>query len=101
MVDGHSAKMPLTSRMQRGSSFAVRTEGLIGVTPHAVGISEDTWAVSQAAHNAVALGRRVKFHISQAIWHKIRETWSHSEWLESFPRWSVLYLEMMHDPIIQ
>src|SRR5260221_1431983 len=101
MVDGHSAKMPLTSRMQRGSSFAVRAEGLIGFAPHAVGISEDTWAVSQAAHNAMALGGRVKFMVSRAIWHKIRETWSHAEWLASFPRWSGGYLQMMHDPIMQ
>ncbi len=101
MTDGHSAKMPLTSRMQRGSSFAVRTEGLIGFAPHAVGISEDTWAVSQAAHNTMALGGRVKFLLSRAIWHKIRETWSHSEWLASFPRWSGGYLQMMHDPLMQ
>jgi hypothetical protein len=101
MVDPITPKMPLTSRMQRGSSFAVRTEGIIGFTPHAVGISEDTWAVSQAMHNSVALGRRVKFQLSRAIWHKIRETWSHSEWLASFPRWSGGYLQMMHDPIMQ
>ena len=101
MVDGHSAKMPLTSRMQRGSSFAVRAEGLIGFAPHAVGISEDTWAVSQAAHNMMALERRVKFLLSRALWHKIRETWSHSEWLASFPRWSGGYLQMMQDPLMQ
>jgi hypothetical protein len=101
LVDAHSPKMPLTSRMRRGSSFAVRAEGLIGFAPHAVGISEDTWAVSQTAHNAIALGRRVKFLVSRAIWHKIRETWSHSEWLASFPRWSGGYLQMMHDPIMQ
>jgi hypothetical protein len=101
MVDPVTPKMPLTSRMARGSSFQVRTEGLIGFTPHAVGISEDTWAVSQAMHNSVALGQRVKFQVSQAIWHKIRETWSHSEWLASFPRWSGGYLQMMHDPIMQ
>jgi hypothetical protein len=101
LVDAHSPKMPLTSRMRRGSSFAVRAEGLIGFGPHAVGISEDTWAVSQTAHNAMALGHRVKFLVSRAIWHKIRETWSHSEWLASFPRWSGGYLQMMHDPIMQ
>ncbi|HAB17380.1 MAG TPA: hypothetical protein DCE44_13125 [Verrucomicrobiales bacterium] len=94
-------KMPLTSRMQRGSTFAVRTEGLIGFTPHAVGISEDTWAVSQAAHNVTALGGRVKFALSSALWHKIRETWSHAEWLAAFPRWSGGYLQMVHDPIMQ
>lgn len=101
LTDAHSPKMPLTSRMRRGSSFAVRAEGLIGFAPHAVGISEDTWAVSQTAHNAIALGHRVKFLVSRAIWHKIRETWSHSEWLASFPRWSGGYLQMMHDPIMQ
>ena len=101
LVDSHSAKMPLTSRMQRGSSFAVRAEGLIGFAPHAVGISEDIWAVCQTAHNSMALGRRVKFLLSTAFWHKIRETWSHSEWLASFPRWSGGYLQMMHDPLMQ
>lgn len=101
LVDAHTLKMPLTSRMRRGSSFQVRTEGLIGFTPHAVGISEDTWAVSQTAHNAIALGHRVKFLHSRAFWHKIRETWSHSEWLASFPRWSGGYLQMMHDPLMQ
>ncbi len=101
LVDSHSAKMPLTSRMQRGSSFAVRAEGLIGFAPHAVGISEDIWAVCQTAHNSMALGHRVKFLLSSAIWHKIRETWSHSEWLASFPRWSGGYLQMMHDPLMQ
>jgi hypothetical protein len=101
LVDSHSAKMPLTSRMQRGSSFAVRAEGLIGFAPHAVGISEDIWAVCQTAHNSMALGRRVKFLLSTALWHKIRETWSHSEWLASFPRWSGGYLQMMHDPLMQ
>ena len=60
--------------MKRGSSFAVRTEGLIGFAPHAVGISEDTWAVSQTAHNAVALGQRVKFLLSRAMWHKVRSS---------------------------
>src|SRR5436309_11999000 len=101
MLDPLRPKMPLPPRMKRGSSFAVRAEGLIGFAPHAVGISEDTWAVSQATHNAIALGRRVKFLLSRAIWHKTRETWSHSEWLASFPRWSGGYLQMMHDPIMQ
>jgi hypothetical protein len=93
--------MPLTSRMHRGTSFRLRLEGLIGFGPHAVGISEDTWAVSQATHNAVAFGRRVRFAISHARWHKIRETWSHAEWLNSFPRWSGGYFQMMHDPLMQ
>ncbi|MFM1944295.1 MAG: hypothetical protein RI897_3277 [Verrucomicrobiota bacterium] len=101
LLDPLIARMPLTSRMQRGSSFAVRTEGLIGFSPHAVGISEDTWAVSQAAHNLVALGGRVRFRLSRAFWHKIRETWSHAEWLASFPRWSGGYLQMMQDTIMQ
>jgi hypothetical protein len=93
--------MPLTSRMHRGTSFRLRLEGLIGFGPHAVGISEDTWSVSQATHNAVAFGRRVRFATSKALWHKIRETWSHAEWLNSFPRWSGGYVQMMHDPLMQ
>jgi hypothetical protein len=74
---------------------------LIGFTPHAVGISEDTWAVAQAAHNVMALGGRVRFGLSRAFWHKMRETWSHAEWLASFPRWSGGYLQMMSDPLMQ
>jgi len=101
MLDPLMPRMPLTSRMQRGSSFAVRSEGLIGFSPHAVGISEDTWAVSQAAHNLVALGARVRFRLSRAFWHKIRESWSHAEWLASFPRWSGGYLQMMQDGLMQ
>ena len=101
MVDAHTPRMPMTTRMKRGSTFAVRAEGLIGFTPHAVGISEDTWAVSQASHNAIALGHRVKYLVSRAMWHKIRETWSHSEWLASFPRWAGGYVQMMNDPIMQ
>ncbi|MBL9174736.1 MAG: hypothetical protein JNL10_14455 [Verrucomicrobiales bacterium] len=101
MMHPLTPKMPLTSRMIRGSSFAVRTEGLIGFTPHAVGISEDTWAVSQASHNVIALGGRVKYALSSALWHKIRETWSHAEWMAAFPRWSGGYLQMQHDPLMQ
>lgn len=101
MMHPLTPKMPLTSRMVRGSSFAVRTEGLIGFTPHAVGISEDTWAVSQASHNVIALGGRVKYALSTAMWHKIRETWSHAEWMAAFPRWSGGYLQMQHDPLMQ
>ena len=101
MLNPATPKMPLTSRMQRGSSFAVRTEGCIGFAPHAVGISEDTWAVSQAMHNLVAMGGRVRFQLSRAFWHKIRETWSHAEWLTSFPRWSGGYLQMMQDGLMQ
>src|SRR5207237_8045794 len=100
LLEANSLKMPLTSRMWRGSSFAVRTEGLIGFAAHAVGISEDIWAVSQAAHNAIGLGQRVKFGLSEAIWHKIRETWSHSEWSASFPSCSGRCLQMMQDPIM-
>ena len=101
MVDTNTPKRPLTSRIRRGSSFGVRLEGLIGFSPHAVGISEDTWSVSQTAHNAIALGHRVKFLLSQTMWHKIRETWSHAEWLSAFPRWSGGFVQMMHDPIMQ
>jgi hypothetical protein len=101
LVNPETPEMPLTTRMRRGASFALRLEGLIGFGPHAVGISEDTWAVSQAAHNAVGLGLKPRFLLSSAFWHKIRETWSHSEWLSSFPRWSGGYLQMMHDPVMQ
>jgi len=94
-------KRPLTSRMKRGTSFADRTEGLIGFGPHAVGISEDIWAVVQAMNNALGLGYRPRFTLSRAIWHKIRETWSHAEWLASFPRWAGGYFQMVHDPLMQ
>ena len=101
LVDPDTPKMPLSSRMQRGASFSERFEGLIGFGPHAVGISEDIWGVTQTAHNAIALGNQVKFERSHAFWHKIRETWSHAEWFSAFPRWSGGYLQMMLDPIMQ
>jgi hypothetical protein len=66
-----------------------------------VGISEDLWAVTQTTHNAIALGQNVKFVLSRAMWHKIRETWSHAEWLASFPRWAGGYIQMLHDPLMQ
>src|SRR5262249_12344138 len=63
--------------------------------------SEDIWAVTQTAHNAIALGSPVRFGQSKTIWHKMRETWSHAEWFAAFPRWSGGFLQMMQDPIMQ
>jgi hypothetical protein len=101
LCDVNTSKMPLTAPAERGATFGDRCEGIIGFGPHAVGISEDVWGVIQTAHNALALGYQVKFRRSQALWHKIRETWSHAEWLAAFPRWSGGYLQMMLDPIMQ
>jgi hypothetical protein len=101
LLSTQGRKMPLTSRMKRGTSFADRTEGLIGFGPHAVGISEDIWAVVQGMNTALGLGYRPRFSVSRAIWHKIRETWSHAEWLASFPRWAGGYFQMLHDPLMQ
>lgn len=101
LVSSGGRKMALTSRMLRGTSFAERTEGLIGFGPHAVGISEDIWAVVQAMNTALGLGLRPRFALSRAIWHKVRETWSHAEWLSSFPRWAGGYFQMVHDPLMQ
>lgn len=101
MMDGTTRRLPLTTRMRRGSTFVDRLEGMVGFGPHAVGISEDIWAVIQAAHNAVSLGIRVKFKRSKAMWHKIRETWSHADWFSAFPRWSGGFLQMMQDPLMQ
>jgi hypothetical protein len=94
-------RLPLTTRIRRRSSLVDRLEGMVGFGPHAVGISEDIWAVLQATHNAVSLGLRVKFKRSKAMWHKIRETWSHADWFSAFPRWSGGYLQMMQDPLMQ
>ncbi len=101
LCDLNTPKMPLSTSGERGASFGERYEGLIGFGPHAVGISEDLWGVIQAAHNALGLGYSIKFQRSQALWHKIRETWSHAEWLAAFPRWSGGYLQMMLDPLMQ
>jgi hypothetical protein len=101
LCDTTTPKMPLTAAAARGATFGDRYEGLIGFGPHAIGISEDIWGVTQAAHNALALGYQVKFRRSQAMWHKLRECWSHAEWLSAFPRWSGGYLQMMLDPIMQ
>ena len=101
LCDANTSIMPLTTSGARGATFGDRCEGLIGFGPHAIGISEDIWGATQAAHNALALGYQVKFHRSQALWHKIRESWSHAEWLSAFPRWAGGYLQMMLDPIMQ
>ncbi|MGK0185669.1 MAG: hypothetical protein ACI9R3_001447 [Verrucomicrobiales bacterium] len=101
MMNLKTPQRPLTTRQLRGCSFGDRFEGLIGFGPHAVGISEDIWAVTQATHNAIALGLTVKFKRSKAMWHKVRETWSHAEWFSAFPRWAGGYLQLMQDPIMQ
>jgi hypothetical protein len=101
LVHPATRRMPLTSRLRRGATFAEQCEGLIGFGPHAVGISEDIWGVTQAAHNAIALGTRVRFGLSRAFWHKIRECWSHAEWLAAFPRWSGGFVQLLHDPLMQ
>ena len=101
LCDTNTSIMPLTTSGTRSATFGDRCEGLIGFGPHAIGISEDIWGVTQAAHNALALGYQVKFRRSRALWHKIRESWSHAEWLSAFPRWAGGYLQMMLDPIMQ
>lgn len=101
ITDPTTSLLPMTARMKRGSSLGDRVEGMIGFGPHAIGISEDIWAVTQATHNAIALGLSVKYRQSRAFWHKIRETWSHADWFSAFPRWAGGYLQMMQDPIMQ
>jgi hypothetical protein len=101
LCDPDTPVMPLTTSGQRGVPFGDRFEGLVGFGPHAVGISEDIWSVTQAAHNALALGCQIKFRRSEALWHKVRESWSHAEWFSAFPRWAGGYLQMLLDPMMQ
>jgi hypothetical protein len=101
LCDANVSLRPLTTSSARNATFGDRCEGLIGFGPHAIGISEDIWGVTQAAHTALALGFQAKFHRSKALWHKIRETWSHAEWLAAFPRWAGGYFQMMLDPLMQ
>jgi hypothetical protein len=101
LCNANTSLMPLTTSAQRSATFGERCEGLIGFGPHAIGISEDIWGVTQAAHNALALGYRISFRQSRALWHKIRETWSHAEWFAAFPRWAGGYVQMMLDPLMQ
>lgn len=101
LCDPDSPKLPLTAAAGRGAPFGERWEGLIGFGPHADGISEDIWGVTQATHNALGLGLQPKFRASRTLWHKIRESWSHAEWFSAFPRWSGGYLQMMLDPLMQ
>ncbi|MGO9203690.1 MAG: hypothetical protein ACLQM8_24485 [Limisphaerales bacterium] len=101
LCDTSTPMMPLTAAAAYGATFGNRCEGLIGFGPHAIGISEDLWGVIQAAHNALALGYQVQFRRSRAMWHKLRECWSHAEWFSAFPRWSAGYLQMMLDPVMQ
>jgi hypothetical protein len=101
LCDPDTPIMPLTTSGRRGVPFGERFEGLVGFGPHAVGISEDIWGVTQAAHNALALGCQVKFRRSETLWHKVRESWSHAEWFSAFPRWAGGYLQMLLDPMMQ
>jgi hypothetical protein len=101
LCDPDSPMMPLTSAGHHSATFGDRFEGMIGFGPHAVGISEDIWGVTQAAHNALALGYQVRFCRSKTLWHKMRESWSHAEWFSAFPRWSGGYVQMMLDPMMQ
>jgi hypothetical protein len=101
LCDPDTPLMPLTLSGQRGVAFGDRFEGLVGFGPHAVGISEDIWGVTQAAHNALALGCQIKFRRSETLWHKVRESWSHAEWFSAFPRWAGGYLQMLLDPMMQ
>lgn len=101
MLQSETPRLALTSRMARTSRWRERYEGMIGFAPHAIGISEDIWAVNQAAHSAIALKLRAKFRRSRAMWHKMRETWSHADWFSAFPRWSGGYVQMMQDPLMQ
>jgi hypothetical protein len=101
LCDPNTPLAPLTIPARRGAAFQEQVEGLVGFGPHAVGISEDLWGVTQAAHNAIALGDPVRFHQSQTLWHKVRESWSHAEWFSAFPRWAGGYLQMLLDPVMQ
>jgi hypothetical protein len=101
LVTPGTVLMPLTSRQEGRAAVCDRVFGLIGFGPHAVGISEDLWSVTQAAHNAISMGISVRFEQSKTFWHKLRETWSHSEWFTAFPRWSGGYFQTMCDPIMQ
>ncbi|MBU1147535.1 MAG: hypothetical protein KKD11_04215, partial [Candidatus Omnitrophica bacterium] len=97
--------VPLTSRLKRlqlakkgrWNTLMASLFGLIGFIPNAVGISEDIWAVEQAAHTAIALGLKPKMHRSKAFWHKVRESYSHTSWFSAYPRWSGGFLQKCRD----
>ncbi|MFA4990239.1 MAG: L-fucokinase, partial [Candidatus Omnitrophota bacterium] len=81
--------IPLTREAQKVRTDANwRYYGLVGFTPNAIGISEDFWAVLQQTHNAIGLGHTPQFAMSYAFWHKLRESYSTTEWTSAAPRWS-------------
>ncbi|MBF0490321.1 MAG: MFS transporter, partial [Candidatus Omnitrophica bacterium] len=96
---------PMTSRAsaQRTvwTDFIETILGLIGFIPHAVGISEDIWAVQQMADSSSALGGIPQFTTGRSMWHKIRESASHYDWMSAFPRWAGGFPQKKMDPMMQ
>ncbi|MBI4354104.1 MAG: hypothetical protein HY595_02595, partial [Candidatus Omnitrophica bacterium] len=95
---GQGAPSSLGGWMDRWVSQAF---GSGGAVPNAVGISEDLWAAIQMARELIALGRRPKFFVSRAMWHKVRETKTQKAWFSAFPRWSHGNKQTMADLTMQ
>ncbi|MFH1282160.1 MAG: MFS transporter [bacterium] len=106
----HLPVMPITSRLfyervkTRGLFHAIFAYlwGLLSYIPHAVGISEDIWAVGQLMHAFLGHGRDPKVTYSKALWQKLREAWSHIAWPKAaYPRWSGGALQYLDDYLMQ
>jgi len=75
--------------------------GMMVFIAHAVGISEDIWAVQQAARAQIGFGVIPRFLQSKSKAHKLRETESQRYWWGAFIRWSGGFLQKAKDLIMQ
>ena len=97
--------VPLTSRLQHQQGFfpsiMPKLFGHIGFGPHAVGISEDIWAVQQESYEKIALGKIPRYLSGRARWRKSRESFTHAVWLAAYPRWGGGSLQKRNDWMMQ
>jgi hypothetical protein len=99
-ADPEAALRPLTSAFSNQGIYASNF-GLQLFSAHALGVSEDIWAVQQQTYQAVALGRTPNYGFSRALWHKKRETYSVWSWISAMPRWAGGALQKMFDKTMQ
>ncbi len=99
-ADPDAVLRPLTSAFFNQDGYA-KSFGLQVFSAHALGVSEDIWAVQQQTYQAIALGRTPNYGLSRALWHKKRETYSVWAWVPAMPRWSGGALQKVFDKTMQ
>ncbi|MDD5353147.1 MAG: ElyC/SanA/YdcF family protein, partial [Candidatus Omnitrophica bacterium] len=97
--------MPITIDAQTIYNFSEYADwyryGIIGLGPHLPHPSEDTADIWAQTHNAIGLGQRPEFALSEAIWSKLREWLSPGEEGSATVRWSEGLTNMLSDFILQ